>query len=127
MPPFQNIHVYELLARLLDVRPAPNDGSTGLNALLPATHAVAAPRGRTNDEAPISQIGASLRFHCGSVVSYAISIGAGSQRPASRAKAGTMPESCREGIENVLHRQRSSDILDGVSDLVIPPVRISDA
>lgn len=27
MPPFQNIHVYELLARLLDVQPAPNDGS----------------------------------------------------------------------------------------------------
>ncbi|MEK7240245.1 MAG: ectonucleotide pyrophosphatase/phosphodiesterase [Gemmatimonadota bacterium] len=27
VPPFQNIHVYELLARLLDVRPAPNDGS----------------------------------------------------------------------------------------------------
>lgn len=25
--PFQNIHVYELLARLLDVQPAPNDGS----------------------------------------------------------------------------------------------------
>ena len=27
VPPFQNIHVYELLARLLGVRPAPNDGS----------------------------------------------------------------------------------------------------
>lgn len=27
VPPFQNIHVYELLARLLNVVPAPNDGS----------------------------------------------------------------------------------------------------
>jgi hypothetical protein len=27
VPPFQNIHVYSLLARLLGVTPAPNDGS----------------------------------------------------------------------------------------------------
>jgi len=27
LPPTQNIHVYELLAALLGVRPAPNDGS----------------------------------------------------------------------------------------------------
>jgi hypothetical protein len=27
VPPFQNIHVYALLAHLLGVKPAPNDGS----------------------------------------------------------------------------------------------------
>lgn len=27
VPPFQNIHVYDLLCRLLGIRPAPNDGS----------------------------------------------------------------------------------------------------
>ncbi len=27
VPPFQNIHVYELLAAILGLRPAPNDGS----------------------------------------------------------------------------------------------------
>lgn len=27
-PPFENIHVYDLLARLIGVKPAPNDGST---------------------------------------------------------------------------------------------------
>ena len=37
------------------------------------------------------------------------------------------PRCCREGIEQVLQQERSSDLLDGVPDLVIPPLRISDA
>lgn len=34
VPPFQNIHVYDLLARLLGVTPAPNDGSPDSTAAL---------------------------------------------------------------------------------------------
>jgi len=32
VPPFENIHIYELLCRVLDVRPAPNDGDPGVTA-----------------------------------------------------------------------------------------------
>jgi predicted AlkP superfamily pyrophosphatase or phosphodiesterase len=44
LPPFDNVDVYPLLARLVGIRPAPNDGDP--QALLPALRDAAAPAGR---------------------------------------------------------------------------------
>jgi hypothetical protein len=35
LPPVANVHVYPLLARLLRVKPAPNDGSADSLAIVP--------------------------------------------------------------------------------------------
>ena len=43
VPPFQNIHVYDLIAHLLGLRPAPNDGSPDSTRVLLKTRAASSP------------------------------------------------------------------------------------
>jgi predicted AlkP superfamily pyrophosphatase or phosphodiesterase len=43
VPPFQNIHVYDLIAHLLGLRPAPNDGSLDSTRVLLKTRAASSP------------------------------------------------------------------------------------